>query len=44
VFGSDGLFSTFNTLQGSVGRLTMKANLAHVHSDGQRVNGKSDVL
>ena len=41
VVGSDGLFSTLNTMQGSAGRLSMRLNLAYTESDGQRDNGAS---
>jgi Fe(3+) dicitrate transport protein len=41
--GSDGLFSTYNTLQGSSGAASFRANLGHVKSNGQRDNGHSRV-
>jgi len=41
VVGSDGLFSTYNTVEGSSGRVSFRANLAYVKSDGQRENGHS---
>ena len=41
VGGSDGLFSTYNTIEGSSGAISFRGNLAHVRSDGQRDNGAS---
>jgi Fe(3+) dicitrate transport protein len=43
VIGSDELFSTYNTLQGSSGALSFRGNLARVKSNGQRDNGGSRV-
>jgi len=41
VIGSDGLFSTYNTVEGSSGSMSFRGNLAYVRSDGQRDNGGS---
>ena len=41
VVGSDGLFSTYNTIEGSSGALSFRGNLAHLKSNGQRDNGAS---
>ncbi|MGH7024315.1 MAG: TonB-dependent receptor family protein [Caulobacteraceae bacterium] len=43
VGGSDGLYSTYNVLQGSVGDFAFRANLGFVHSDGERRNAQSQV-
>ncbi|MGE5562018.1 MAG: TonB-dependent receptor family protein [Bacillota bacterium] len=43
VIGSDGLFSTYNTVQGSSGALSFRGNLGFVRSNGQRDNGHSRV-
>jgi Fe(3+) dicitrate transport protein len=43
VGGSDGLFSTYNVVQGSAGAFSFRANLANVQSDGQRDNSDSSV-
>jgi Fe(3+) dicitrate transport protein len=43
VVGSDGLFSTYNTIQGSAGDVSMRGNLGYVRSSGQRDNGGSRV-
>ena len=43
VVGGDGLFSTYNTVQGSSGPLSARANLAYVKNNGQRDNGHSRV-
>ena len=43
VIGSHDLFSSFNTMQGSVGDLSARINLGHVESDGQRDNSASRV-
>jgi Fe(3+) dicitrate transport protein len=43
VAGSDGLFSTYNTIQGSAGDVSMRGNLGYVRSSGQRDNGGSRV-
>ena len=39
--GSDGLFSSFNTIEGSSGDFAARANLGHVRNNGQRENGGS---
>jgi Fe(3+) dicitrate transport protein len=44
VLGSDGLFSSYNAIQGSVGALSGRANLGYVKTDGQRDNGHSRIL
>jgi Fe(3+) dicitrate transport protein len=44
VVGSDGLLSTYNTVQGSSGPLSFRANLGAVRSHGQRSNGMSRVV
>ena len=41
VVGSDGLFSTYNTVEGSAGAISFRGNLAYVRSNGQRDNGAS---
>ncbi|NUQ19119.1 MAG: TonB-dependent receptor [Sphingomonas sp.] len=41
VIGSDGLFSTYNTIEGSAGAMSFRGNLADVRSNGQRDNGGS---
>jgi Fe(3+) dicitrate transport protein len=43
VMGSDGLFSTYNTIEGSSGPISFRGNLGYVRSDGQRDNGQSRV-
>jgi Fe(3+) dicitrate transport protein len=43
VGGSDGLFSTYDVVQGSAGAFSFRANLANVQSDGQRDNSDSSV-
>ena len=43
VLGSDGLFSSYNTVQDSSGALSARANFGYVGSDGQRDNGASRV-
>jgi Fe(3+) dicitrate transport protein len=43
VLGSDGLFSTYNMVEGSAGPLSARADLAFVRSSGQRSNGGSRV-
>jgi Fe(3+) dicitrate transport protein len=43
VVGSDGLFSTYNTVEGSAGDISMRGNFGYVRSSGQRVNGGSRV-
>jgi Fe(3+) dicitrate transport protein len=43
VIGSDGLYSSYNSLQASSGRLSMRANFGYASSKGQRDNGHSRV-
>ncbi|HEX5257186.1 MAG TPA: TonB-dependent receptor [Sphingomicrobium sp.] len=43
VLGSDGLFSTYNTVEGSSGPVSFRGNFGFVRSDGQRDNGRSRV-
>jgi Fe(3+) dicitrate transport protein len=43
VVGSDGLFSTYNAVEGSSGKFSGRADLAFVRSNGQRDNGGSRV-
>lgn len=43
VAGSNGLISTYNTVEGSSGAVSFRANLAYVKSNGQRDNGQSRV-
>jgi Fe(3+) dicitrate transport protein len=43
VVGSDGLFSSYNTVEGSSGAFSGRANFGYVTSDGQRDNGHSRV-
>ena len=43
VGGSDGLYSTYNVLQGSQGKVDVRGDLGLVHDDGQRRNARSDV-
>jgi Fe(3+) dicitrate transport protein len=43
VVGSDGLFSTYNTVGGSSGPLSFRGSLGYVRSNGQRDNGQSRV-
>src|SRR6185503_1287116 len=43
VAGSDGLFSTYNTVEGSSGAVSFRGNLGFVRSNGQRDNGQSRV-
>ena len=43
VVGSDGLFSNYNTIEGSSGKFSGRANLAFVRNHGQRDNGASRV-
>lgn len=43
VAGSDGLFSTYNTVEGSAGAVSFRGNLGYVRSSGQRDNGASRV-
>ena len=44
VVGSDGLFSSYNTVEGSSGSLSARLNLGRVKSSGQRDNGASRVV
>lgn len=44
IIGSGGLFSNFNTIEGSSGPVSVRANLGTVKSDGQRSNGNSRIL
>jgi Fe(3+) dicitrate transport protein len=41
VVGSDGLFSSYNTVEGSSGRVSFRGNVGYVKSNGQRDNGGS---
>lgn len=41
--GSDGLFSSYNMIEGSSGPLSARANLGFVRSSGQRENGGSRI-
>ena len=41
VVGSAGLFSSYNTVQGSTGKFSGRINLGYIRSDGQRDNGHS---
>jgi Fe(3+) dicitrate transport protein len=41
--GSDGLFSTYNTIEGSSGAFSGRANFGYVKSNGQRVNARSRI-
>ena len=43
VIGSDGLFSSYNTVEGSSGAVSGRANFGYVTSDRQRDNGHSRV-
>jgi Fe(3+) dicitrate transport protein len=43
VLGSDGLFSSYNAIEASAGRLSARANLGFVRSSGQRDNGASRI-
>ncbi|MEO8748160.1 MAG: TonB-dependent receptor [Rhodanobacter sp.] len=43
VLGNHGLYSTFNTLEGSQGAWTFSANAAYVRSDGTRPNAQSQM-
>ncbi|GAA4778603.1 hypothetical protein GCM10023219_28490 [Stakelama sediminis] len=42
-FGSDDLFSSFNAIEGSVGKVEFRASYGHVHDGGQRQNSASDL-
>jgi Fe(3+) dicitrate transport protein len=41
VIGSDGLYSSYNTVEGSSGAFSGRVNLGRVKTDGQRDNGHS---
>jgi Fe(3+) dicitrate transport protein len=43
VVGSDGLFSSYNMIQGSSGPISARADLGFVRTNGQRANGGSRV-
>jgi len=43
VVGNHGLYSTFNTIEGSSGAWTFSANAAYVRSDGTRPNAQSQM-
>jgi Fe(3+) dicitrate transport protein len=43
VIGSDGLYSTYNVLEGSAGKWTYRADAGYVHSDGPRENAQSQM-
>jgi Fe(3+) dicitrate transport protein len=43
VGGSDGLYSTFESISGPAGRLGYRADFAHRQSSGQRANGDYDL-
>ena len=43
VVGSDGLFSNYNTIEGSSGKFSGRANVAFARNHGQRDNGASRV-
>jgi Fe(3+) dicitrate transport protein len=42
--GSDGLFSSYNTVEGSAGRFAARANFGFVKKDGQRDNAHSRIV
>jgi Fe(3+) dicitrate transport protein len=42
--GSDGLYSTFNVLEGAAGNVEYRGSLGYTRSDGQRQNAASDLL
>jgi Fe(3+) dicitrate transport protein len=44
VAGSDGLISTYNTIEGSSGPVSLRGNLGYLRSRGQRDNGGSRTL
>ncbi|HEV8407541.1 MAG TPA: TonB-dependent receptor [Sphingomicrobium sp.] len=44
VIGSDKLLSSYNTIEGSSGPFSARANLGYVKSDGQRNNGQSRTI
>ena len=43
VGGSDGLYSTYNVLEGSKGDVAFRLDGGYVHSDGERANAQSDL-
>ena len=43
VGGSDGLYSTYNVVEGSHGRFDFRGDFGYVESDGQRTNAESRV-
>jgi Fe(3+) dicitrate transport protein len=43
VVGSDGLFSSYNTVEGSSGPLSARVNFGYVRTNGQRDNGGSRI-
>jgi Fe(3+) dicitrate transport protein len=43
VVGSDGLFSSYNTVEGSSGPLSARINFGYIRTNGQRDNGGSRV-
>ena len=43
VIGSDGLFSSYNAIEGSSGPVSGRADFGYVKSDGQRDNGHSRI-
>ncbi|MFL6753644.1 MAG: TonB-dependent receptor family protein [Sphingomicrobium sp.] len=43
VIGSEGLFSTYNTVQFSVGKISARGNIGYATSDGERDNNASSV-
>ena len=43
VVGSNGLFSTYNTVEGSSGAFSGRVNFGYVKNDGQRDNGHSRI-
>lgn len=44
VIGSDGLLSSYNTIEGSSGPISGRANFGFVKNDGERENGQSRTL
>jgi Fe(3+) dicitrate transport protein len=44
IVGSDGLFSSYNTVEGSSGRVSFRGNVGYVKSNGQRGNGHSRIV
>ncbi|MGC1302337.1 MAG: TonB-dependent receptor [Caulobacteraceae bacterium] len=43
VGGSDGLYSTYNVLEGTDGPFEFRTSFGYVHSDGERQNAQSDL-